>query len=395
MYAYQSIKELLNVLNLGKELLNEMFGKRKSFNYSYDQAIELIEENRLIALIEKGIIVKNGRYIEIEDQLLTFFEQILDVNEEINTSYINEHITVLKENIDYYLTENNESRKYKYLKSIKTSLRKMGFIVLRNIVDLNRNIDNTFKTEPNYKIKVKKLESYDNRRVDIKKLIILTERLVTEDEILFFSQAKDDELNRITTELRNSLQDARHNIIETERQIIDFLNQVKHQSEIIEKLRQVKYLKDQFELESKTDIKEQLIKANPIIFENKSTFPIKLSLDILQEDETYAVIQLLNKKNKTKVKQKVQIAKTINSSFFDDTVEENIFFNIEEMKNNFMASGYNLLDFVLQYKYQREVSFEEIVTCYCELIAVYENDLHFTDEFTTHRGTEFSVVYPK
>lgn len=86
MYVFHSIKELLNALVLGKELLGEMFGKRKSFDYRYDQAVELIEESKIISLIEKGIIIKNGRYLEIEDQLFAFFEQILDVNEELMCS---------------------------------------------------------------------------------------------------------------------------------------------------------------------------------------------------------------------------------------------------------------------------------------------------------------------
>lgn len=395
MYNFQSIKELLNSLVLGKELLGEMFGKRKSFDYRYDQAVELIEESKVDSLIEKGIFIRNGRYLEIEDQLLSFFEQILDVNEEINISLINEHITLLKENIDYYLAEDSEHRKYKYLKAVKASLRKMGFICLRNIVDLNRNIDNTFKTEPNYKIKIKKLENYDQRRIDVKQLIKVTEQFVTEDELTFFATAKDDELNRITTELRVQLQEARHNLIETEKQIIDFLNQVKHQSEIIEKIRQVKYLKDQFELESKSDIIKQISKMNPVTFESRPTFPVKLSLDILQEDDTYSIIKSLSKRQKSTVKLKVPLAKAIDSSFFDDTEETNVFINLDEMKSNFSASGHHLLDFVIQYNYPKEVSFEEIVTCYCQLISIYENDFYFTDQYVMHKETEFSVIYPK
>lgn len=395
MYVFHSIKELLNALVLGKELLSEMFGKRNSFDYRYDQAVELIEEAKVNTLIEKGIIIRNGRYLEIEDQLLTFFEQILDVNEEINTSYINEHITLLKENIEYYLTENNESRKYKYLKTIKVSLRKMGYICLRNIVDLNRNIDNTFKTEPNYKIKIKKLENYDLRRLDIKNLILITEQLVNEEERTFFAIAKDDELSSITTELRLQLQDARHSLIETERQIIDFLNQVRLQSQIIEKIRQVKYLKDQFELEAKSDILLQLENINSVLFEKRPSFPIKLNLDILQEEENYELIKTLAKKQDSKVKVKIPIASAIDNSFFEDTEENNVFINLDEMKYNFSASGHHLLDFVLQYNYPKAVDFEEIVKCYCQLISLYEQDMRFTEQYINHQGTEFSVVYPK
>ncbi len=397
MYNFHSIKELLNALVLGKELLGEMFGKRKSFDYRYDQAIELnnYDENKVDALIEKGIIIRNGRYLEIEDQLLSFFEQILDVNEEINISLINEHITLLRENIDYYLSEDSEHRKYKYLKTVKASLRKMGFICLRNILDLNRNIDNTFKTEPNYRIKVKKLENYDQRRIDIKQLITQTEHFITEDELTFFSTAKDEELTRITTELRLQLQEARHNLIETEKQIIDFLNQVKHQSKIIEKIRQVKYLKDQFELESKTDILHLLSTENPVIFENRPNTSVKLSLDLLQEDSVYETIKALGKKIKSNTKLKVSIAEAIDSTFFDDTEETDVFIDLEKMKNNFSASGYHLMEFVMQYNYPKEVSFEDMVTCYCQIISLYENEFNFTDKYVTHKGTEFSVVYPR
>lgn len=397
MYSFHSIKELLNALVLGKELLGEMFGKRKSFDYRYDQAIELnnYDENKVDALIEKGIIIQNGRYLEIEDQLLSFFEQILDVNEEINISLINEHITLLRENIDYYLSEDSEHRKYKYLKTVKASLRKMGFICLRNILDLNRNVDNTFKTEPNYRIKVKKLDNYDQRRVDIKKLITQTEQFITEDELTFFSTAKDEELTRITIELRLQLQEARHNLIETEKQIIDFLNQVKHQSKIIEKIRQVKYLKDQFELESKTDILHLLSKENPVIFENRPNTSVKLSLDLLQEDSIYETIKAIGKKIKSNTKLKVSIAEAIDPAFFKDTEETDVFIDLEKMKNNFSASGYHLLEFVMQYNYPKEVSFEDMVTCYCQIISLYENEFNFTDKYVTHKGTEFSVVYPR
>lgn len=395
MYTFHSIKELLSALLLGKELLSEMFGKRKTFDYRYDQAIELIEESKVESLIEKGLITRNGRYLEIEDQLLLFFEQILDVNEEINISVINEHITLLKENIDYFLSEDSEHRKYKYLKSVKYSLRKMGFICLRNIEDLNRNIDNAFKTEPNYKIKIKKLENYDQRRIDIKKLITLTEKFLSEEELTFFAIAKDDELNRITTELGHQLMEARHNLIETEKQIIDFLNQVKHQSRIIEKIRQVKYLKDQFELETKSDIFSQLSKMNPVAFEPRPSFPVKLSLDILQEDEVYSIIKTLSKKISNVAKLKIPVANTIDSTFFDDTEEADVFIDLDKMKRNFSASGFHLLDFVLRYDYPKEVSFEDIVTCYCQLISIYENDFHFTDKYVTYKSTEFSVIYPK
>ena len=85
----------------------------------------------------------------------------MDANEEINTSYINDNLEKVEQNINYYFNEPNEQRKYEYLRTIKNTLRKLGAITLRNVVDLKRNIDNTFKNEPNYKNKRAKLLNLD------------------------------------------------------------------------------------------------------------------------------------------------------------------------------------------------------------------------------------------
>lgn len=158
-----SLKELINTFNWAKELLVEMFEKRKSFLFKYDDAAALLPEDKIEVLISKHILRRNGPYIEIDDQFQQFFEQVLEVNEEINTSYIHENIQQVKQYINFYLQENNEHRRYSYLKQIKASLRKIGRITLRNVIDLNRNIENAFKTEPNYAIKIAKLEAFDEK----------------------------------------------------------------------------------------------------------------------------------------------------------------------------------------------------------------------------------------
>jgi len=161
MNHFNSIRELLNTLNRGNKLIAEMFEKRKSV-YRYEYAVELTDNNEDVIklLLGKNIIIQNGANLELNDQFLNFFEDILEVNEEINISYINEHIQQIKEYATYYLQSSTDSERFKYLRNVKSVLQKIGRSTLRNIVDLNRNIDNAFKTEPNYKIKLTKLENY-------------------------------------------------------------------------------------------------------------------------------------------------------------------------------------------------------------------------------------------
>ncbi|MCR4312901.1 MAG: hypothetical protein NUV58_01485 [Candidatus Roizmanbacteria bacterium] len=395
MFAFNSIKELIKTLAWSTELLSEMFEKRKSFAYKYEQAIEILEESKVESLIDKEVLRRNGNFIEIDDQFLQFFEQILEVNEEISSSYINENIQQIKQNINYYFQENSESRKYGYLKSVKSALRKVGRIIIRNIVDLNRNIENTFKIEPNYKIKISKLYNYDKKRGDISKLIGQTELLLANDEITFFKIAIDEELNQIMIQLRSQLHEGRHNLIEVQKQIIDFLNQIKYQSKVLEKIRQLKYLKDEHEIRSKTDIKVLLSENNAVFFETNPVYPLKLSLASLQDDEIYESILKINRKVKFDIKPQLVLAEKISEEYFQTETEEEMSIDIEKIRNGFLASGHHLFNFVINYQYPRELSFEEKVLLYCQLVSIYETEFAFSDEYNRYREIEYAIVYPK
>jgi len=396
MYSFHTLKELITALNREQRLLNEMFEKRK-IPYKSDYAFEMVEEKeeRLAYLLDRGVLRENGSLIEIDDQFLQFFEMILEVNEEINTSYINENIEQVKHNILYYLQENNENRRFTYLKTVKSTLRKIGFITLRNIVDLNRNIDNTFKTEPNYQIKITKLENYDQKRQNIYDLLEQTQRLITDEEEAFFSSALDEELKLITNNLRMQINEGKHNLIEIQKQIIEYLNQIKYHSQILEKLRQLKYLKDQFELKNRTDIVEVLSKETALVYEPKPTFPLRLSIDSLREDDALEVIFKVSQRIQNLNKPKLPIAGAIDKDYIDDNTSEDTIINMDELKNGFMASGHHLFNFIMKYSFKKEISLEQKMTVFCQMVSIYEDQFNITEEFQNHEGIEYVMVYPK
>ncbi|MEI6140748.1 MAG: hypothetical protein WCP85_15875 [Mariniphaga sp.] len=398
MNHFNSIRELLNTLNRGHKLLAELFEKRKSLSYKYEYALDVLEGNDDIIqlLINKDIIRQNGNFLELDDQFLQFFEQILEVNEEINTSYINENIRQVKdEYMLYYLQANSDGERYKYLKAVKSSLRKIGRITVRNILDLSRNIENTFKTEPNYKIKLSKLEVHKQKLTAIQLLIEQTEKLITEDELTFFKTATDEELRAITTQLRLELTESRQNLIETRKQIIEYINQIKYQSKFIEKLRLVKYLRDQYEIKAKTNLVELINNNRATVFESKPSYPLKISVYYLQTDVGYDVVKKLSRKIKTGVRPSVQMAEVISQDYLKPETEKEVFINIHEVKNSFTAGGNHLFDFLLNYKFIREVPFDERVTVFCQMISMFEEDFDVTEKFNRHNDIEYAVVYPK
>lgn len=399
MKTFSSIQQLLATLSREQKLLSELFEKRKLLSFNYDYALELVDfdADKITALTDYSVVRQNGNNLELDDLYLQFFEQVMEVNEEINASYINEHIQNIKQNIIYYLQENDEGRKYGYLKQVKQALRKIGVIALRNVVDLNRNVDNTFKNEPNYKIKKTKLEHLDEKRSTIYVLIEQTDRLVSgEDEQTFFKVASDEELNRIIIILKLQLNECRHNLIDIQKQIIEYLNRIKHQSGIIEKLRQIKYLKDQFELRSKSDIKDILNANTAVVFEPNPTYPLNIPLEQLQVDnDALDIIRKVAKRMRSNVKSNQPLAEGISDEYLETQVQEEVQINLDEVKNGFLASGHNLFDFICNYDYGREVSFDECVTIYCQMVSQYDTLFKITESYNNKQDVEYAMIFPK
>ncbi|PSR04468.1 MAG: hypothetical protein BRD50_03580 [Bacteroidetes bacterium SW_11_45_7] len=246
---FQSLQELIRALANHASLINELFEKR-NLSIRKEDALPLVDdkEERLHYLQQREVIRENGDFTELDERFIDFFEQVLDVNAEINNAFIKESLEALQNNIHYYIEEKSTSRKSSYLRKVKAEIRKITNSTWRNVLDLRRNIEDTYKTEPNYKIKIDKLQHYDRKRIDITELIQSTETLCFEKERLFFSQATDEELNRIKWQLRIVFREVQHQLREIEKQTIEYLNQARSRSALIEKLHKVKFLKDRFEL---------------------------------------------------------------------------------------------------------------------------------------------------
>ena len=375
-----------------------MFEQRKSLHYRYELALELMDGNEDVIklLLSKNIIRQNGNLLELDDNFLKFFEEILEVNEEINTSYINENIRQVKdEYMLYFLQATTDSERFKYLKAVKSALRKIGKITMRNIVDLNRNIENAFKTEPTYKIKLSKLENYKLKLEAIQQMIVQTEKLLNEDALTFFKTATDEELKYIKTELILDLTESRQNLIETRKQIIEYINQVKYQSKFIEKLRQLKYLRDQFEIKHKTNIIEVLSKTHSLAFETKPFYSLKLSLESLQQGDIRKIIKKVINNYHTGVSPRKFIAENLSAVDLKVETEKEIHINLYEVKKNFRTSGKHLFNYIYEYEFPREVSFAERVTIYCQMISIFEDEFVISEDFELQENIEYALVYPK
>ena len=118
----------------------------------------------------------------------------------------------------------------------------------------------------NYPIKLAKLKNLDEKRKNIALLINRSEDIIENQQPVFFKVAMDTQMRTVVSDVKLQLNDAYHNLIEIEKQIIHYLNLIAYQNRIFEKVRRLKYLRDQFLLEEKSDIRQQLSLMNPVSY---------------------------------------------------------------------------------------------------------------------------------
>lgn len=398
MSTFRSIEELVKSLDREKELLKEMFAKRKSLSFRYDYALEMTEykEERIRYLIDYGVIRDTGDFLELEDIYLKFFEDVLEVNEEINVSFVQDYLTRLNENIDYYLKENNEQRKYNYQREVKRCLKNIALTTVRNVMDLKRNMDNTYKNEPNYKIKKTKLVRLDEKRNNIALLIRKSEELIDYGQPTFFRVAMDVQMRNVVSDVKLQLNDSYHNLIEIQKQIIHYLNLIDYQNRILEKVKKLKYLKDQFLLEEYTDIRQIVAQKNPVWMEPHVGYRIKLSIDHLRtSDEAFQILKKLAMRQKNSVRGKNQLAEAIPEGYLDGQSQILDAVNLQEVHNAFIASGTHLFYFVMNYRYRKDVTRNEKLIFFCQLASQYADQLHFTDSYEAVGEVEYPLIYAK
>lgn len=396
---FHSLDELIRALDRERKLLMGLFQDRKRLSFRYDVARELAsrKDESLDFLRRFGVIRDNGDFIELEDVYLKFFEEVLEVNEEINVASVKESIDNLNAAIDYYQSENNPSRKYGYLKDVRRILRNIALTTLRNVIDLKRNIDNTYKNEPTFSVKKKRLIRLDKKRKDIAVLINECERVIDEKQATFFMIAMDVQLRETVTDVKLQLRDVYHNLLELDRQIINYLNLIEYQNRLFEKVQKLKYLCDQMLLDTNTDIKAKMAVTNPVWMEPRPRYPLKASLTMLRTSDIG--LQILKQVAKGKGNDRLRkgnLADPLTQEELSEQQQVLEMVDVHEVKTAFMASGDHLFHFVMNYSgYRKQMTDEEKLVLFCQIAAQYLDELSVSEEYHWYGTIKYPLIYPK
>lgn len=394
--SFKTLPELVRTLQLGGKLLADMFSKRKTVGIRYDDAVETLggDENKLRTLIAHGVIADNDGTLELEDAYLRFFENVMEVNEDINVASVREYIGRLQLNINSYLATDNDRRKAQFVREVRHLFRSIDQMTRRNIIDLKRNVEDTYKQEPDFKIKKLRLKDFDEKRKQIAELIRQTEKLMDGQDV-FFSTAMDVGLQLTVKDVRESLHASAHGLIDIEKQIIDYLNRIDYQGRIVKKLRQLAYLKGQYLLEEHTDIGEVLARRNDVWFEPAARYSTKVSLDFLRNDD--AALDILAKVRRSagrKAAIKQRLAGRIEAEYLELSQEEAYAYHHREIFNAFKAQGEDLFAFVMHYGLRGNPSMEERLVLFLQLASQFPDELSFTGGDGQLENLEYPIILP-
>ena len=393
---FRTIEELTKTLSREQKLLSEMFEKRKLMKFPLGLALDLVENNekRLKRLLDYGVLVEAGNTLEIESDYLNFFEEVLDVNEEISVLSVQECINTLKEHIGYFLQETNVNRRAGYQDTVRQLLKKTGFRTLKNVVDLKRNMDNAYKQEPNYVIKKKKLQNLDEKSHSIRAMIRECEKLM-DNEHAFFIMANDPHMAKTCSDVKHDFVEAYHALMEIDRQIIIYINQIDQQNQLYKKIRKLKYLQDQFLIKTDTNIVQVLEEKNPLWMESRQYSKIRLSLEMLRENDQ--IVQILRK-----IAERNGIQKTARTEA-EPLTDEDLQTHVQRLKevdptevwNAFSALSYNLFDFILKYDYNSKRDIEDHAALFCQLVILHPEECRMTGRYATYQDIEYPIIYAK
>lgn len=387
MNAFRNIDALLRVIAREKELIKFLFTGRKAPSLRPEQAMEHFlegDERRLNLLLDHGVIRKTeeGGDLVLEETYLRFFEEVLEVNEEINVQSVKQHIDALNENIELWLTAGTDPQRFRYMGEILRILRNISLSTHRNVIDLKRNIDSTYKNERDYALKRKRLEILDRKRADIALLIKEAEKVI-----------ENAPLKETVTEVKTSLTESYHNLLEFDRQIIQYLNKIEAEQKLVEKIRRIKYLKDQLVWEQSTDVLFCLQTHRPAFLEKRPWYNFLPSLELItNSSDGLAALKEAHKALKHPVaKRKVETEpltaeETVQRTLVQDTM------NTYEIRNAFLGSSQDLMSFLATGK---EFPLSEKLSLFCRLAAEYYEDFRITDQYVEMNDYSYPLIYPR
>lgn len=370
-----NINDILSQLYHQRGVVEFLFANRENITVNELLSREDISAEQYQKLKSLDLIYEYENIVSLNDAVVSMFEDFMEIGE-VTPGFINDYINELNRHIRFY----QEAREMRFLRSIKKYLKRINATLTREIIKLQKNVDDTYKNESNYRIKLQKLEDYREKRDTIIEFIKKTSDVV-EDTRALFTLTNDSELYGIVSALKVSLIENLDYLIEIQTDITDFINKIMFQIDVYKKAQRLKEIKEHGSLYYRTNFKEIVASINTLKHNGHKTPKTKIAIEFLYTDDGHVLCKRIAEKYKLTRLMVRGIAGKMAGDFKDKGLEQQIKLDTEKLVERFLIqTKANLFEYLMDYKFPKAigtVTFEERLSLFVEIAMEYQNDLDF------------------
>lgn len=396
---YTNVKDLIAELKRHADLLNKMFSERNGI-VTHQNLLSFTENDpeQLQQIFFSGFITgSEGGPYNLDERLLQFFEQLLDVEEDIHPAFIETFFSRLQDNINYFEKENNARKRESYLNQIRRDIQSIGRTALRHTSRLNEKVKYVYETETNPDIKALKLADIRTRRDEIEHLIRQIQKML--DQRMFFKSSGGAQLQEPIYQLNNSLSNSLKYLIEVQQHILDYINRARKHTLVNEKIVALKRLKDRHELKSKSNIEKVIAACNAMVLNNSRNAGFWLKPESLEGIDMEAVILKVREAKKRKERPEQNLANELDAENLSLQTEEIETLQLENLKNAFESQAVDLFNFTINFdsanSFKKALNEDEKIALFLKLASFYDDDFTFAEQTQIHNNYEYTLIFPK
>jgi len=389
-----TINRLLSVLYSERKVFESLFEKRNRLVGVHEIASELGDE-KLEYLINAEVLSLTDESIELDERVLSFFEEFLETNEDVEIGDVDELLINLKYNIELYQNEkDNEHARDRYLGKIRRILKKIPNMILKNLSLLQLHIGLTYKTQSSHKNKVLELTHYKSKLEKLMNIESKVQKSLSHEEY-FFNTVSSHETVLLSLRLKVRLRELRVSLIELQKQVIEYINKTLHKQHFFEHIIKLKELKNTLEIKEKSNILSLFeTETTPLFMLKPERFSTFLDTEEVYDFGFEEMVQKLQHLVPVQKASSVK-ADALDESFFDQEDEALFMIDTDALHEAFMNSQTDLFTFINEREFEVEQSLEEKIKLYCQLALMYESDYDFSDDREKIEEYDYLLITPK
>nr|MBA3665784.1 hypothetical protein [Bacteroidota bacterium] len=320
-----NVNDILSQLYQHRHVVEFLFANRENITVNELLSREDLSQDQYMKLKSLDLVYEYESVVSLNDAVISMFEDFMEIGE-VTPGFINDYINELRRHIRFY----QEVHEHRFLRSIKKYLKRINIALSREIIKLQKNVDDTYKNEANYRIKIQKLEDYREKRDTIIDFIRKTEEIITDTRGLF-TLTNDPELYGIVNALKAGLIENLDFLIEIQTDITDYINKIQFQLDVYVKAQRLKEIKDHGTLHYRTNFNEVIKAVNPLRFNGIKGPRTKVAIDFLFTDEGHVLCKKVAEKYKISRLMMRGIAGKLPSNFKDQLIDQQIKLDVEKL----------------------------------------------------------------